>query len=93
MPTKAGINKLTSCCSGFLKKRYDSDFPDIHAEQLRLLQNLNPPLPMEIQSGRSAAFCRTAGADFSAVRGKGVRFPGIAVMPTATMTPKILKAR
>lgn len=81
MPTKAGINKLDKLLfRDFLKKRYDSDFPDTHAEQLRLLQNLNLAAgDGNLNLAGVLLFAEQPELIFPQFVAKGVRFPGIAV--------------
>jgi ATP-dependent DNA helicase RecG len=63
-----------------LKKRYDSDFPDIHAEQLRLLQNLNLAAgDGNLNLAGVLLFAEQPELIFPQFVAKGVRFPGIAV--------------
>lgn len=42
LPTKVGIDSIDRLLfRDFLRKQYDRDFPDSHAEQLKLLQDMN----------------------------------------------------
>ncbi len=81
LPTKAGIDKLDKLLfRDFLKKRYDSDFPDTHAEQLRLLQNLNLAADDgNLNLAGVLLFAEEPELVFPQFVAKGVRFPGIAV--------------
>lgn len=81
LPTKAGINKLDKLLfRDFLKERYDSDFPDTHAEQLRLLQNLNLAAnDGNLNLAGVLLFAERPELLFPQFVAKGVRFPGIAV--------------
>ncbi|WP_298067561.1 ATP-binding protein, partial [uncultured Mailhella sp.] len=81
LPTKAGIDKLDKLLfRDFLKKRYDSDFPDTHAEQLRLLQNLNLAAgDGTLNLAGVLLFAEQPELIFPQFVAKGVRFPGIAV--------------
>ena len=81
LPTKAGINTLDKLLfRDFLKKRYDSDFPDTHAEQLRLLQNLNLAAgDGNLNLAGVLLFAEQPELIFPQFVAKGVRFPGIAV--------------
>ena len=81
LPTKAGIDKLDKLLlRDFLKKRYDSDFPDTHAEQLRLLQNLNLAADDgNLNLAGVLLFAEQPELVFPQFVAKGVRFPGIAV--------------
>lgn len=63
-----------------MKKRYDSDFPDTHAEQLRLLQNLNLAAgDGNLNLAGVLLFAEQPELIFPQFVAKGVRFPGIAV--------------
>ena len=81
LPTKAGIDKLDKLLfRDFLKKRYDSDFPDTYAEQLRLLQNLNLAAgDGNLNLAGVLLFAEQPELVFPQFVTKGVRFPGIAV--------------
>ncbi len=81
LPTKAGIDKLDKLLfRDFLKKHYDSDFPDANAEQLRLLQNLNLAAPDgNLNLAGVLLFAERPELVFPQFVAKGVRFPGIAV--------------
>lgn len=81
LPTKASIDKLDKLLfRDFLKKRYGSEFPDTHAEQLRLLQNLNlAASDGNLNLAGVLLFAEQPERVYPQFVVKGVRFPGLAV--------------
>ena len=79
-PGRASTNWTKLLFRDFLKKRYDSAFPETHAEQLRLLQNLNLAAGDEkLNLAGVLLFAEEPELVFPQFVAKGVRFPGIAV--------------
>ncbi len=81
LPTRASIDKLDKLLfRDFLKKQYDSEFPDVHAEQLRLLQNLNLAAgDGNLNLAGVLLFAERPELIFPQFVAKGVRLPGIAL--------------
>lgn len=81
LPSKAGIDKLDKLLfRDFLKKQYGGVFPDAHAEQLRLLQNLNIAAgDGNLNLAGVLLFAEQPELVFPQFVAKGIRFPGIAI--------------
>ena len=81
LPTKADIDKLDKLLfRDFLKKRYSSDFPDTHDEQVRLLQNLNLVAgDGNLNLAGVLLFAEQPELVFPQFVTKGVCFPGVAI--------------